>query len=157
MSEERWQLVFVVSPERIVGELLMATAPDTLMRINRSVGVPADAQFIRAFLDDCTQRVHVVLAHPSFKGAYEAQGLCNSMIPLYAPLVYSTAYTGVGVRSVIAGVSESSDDGASVVPLYQCPSCESLWREDELLTDSRCPGCNWQINRKLDRAKEQGC
>ncbi len=39
--------------------------------------------------------------------------------------------------------------------MLQCPQCECLWREDELLKDSYCPaGCDQQINYHLDKVTE---
>jgi len=38
-------------------------------------------------------------------------------------------------------------------PMYQCPSCENVWRGDDLNADSRCPVCNWQLDRRQDEVR----
>jgi hypothetical protein len=100
-SQTHWRLAFVIEPTQILQGMLQGTEPDTLVRINQ--GLPIDAKFIRMHVDPFTQRLWVVLEHPSFEQMYRRQGLtsCDDTAILTAATPIQARYSGPNVHAAL--------------------------------------------------------
>lgn len=145
-TEERWQLMFVIPPERVVGALLTTTPPDTVMRLID--GLPDDARFVRMFVDDRTQDLCIVLEHPSFKAKYEAHGMNHQWgAPLCSPAPFMTLYSGKDVAQLLA--PQADGDGAKGGNRMTTEELRALDKE----IAEKLMGQTWQGGKDADSYK----
>jgi hypothetical protein len=106
VNEDRWPLGFLLSPAQVVAALLRSTPPETLVRIDN--GLPDDVRFVRMYVDNASQRLCVVLDHPSFKGVYDQYGgtrWADGEPLLFGLAPHATRYTGPEVAAVLAAAT----------------------------------------------------